>query len=185
MGFFIARVSGALLGLVLALLAFVLQAVLRAGLRKRGAVKTGPALLLFSVLGAAGAFYILAATVLNLIKYRSGVSSIVTVSAPLLVFSAALGANFIALCVCADKPGARPLAVSGLWAALASALQFALLVLNLALRWNNFTRGMAEYLYIQILLLAVTAISTGLFFIGFFKMKKFWYLIDTIANSAR
>lgn len=172
MGFFIARVSGALLGLVLTLLAFVLEAVFRAGLRKNGAVPIGPGLRLFSALGAAGALYIFISTALNLIKYRSGISSIVTVSAPLLLFSVSLAANFVALLANAARPDIRRLAVSGLCAALASALQFALLVLNLGLRWNNFTRGMAEYLYIQILLLAVTAIDTCLFFITFLKLRK-------------
>ncbi|MDR1127747.1 MAG: hypothetical protein LBL20_00410 [Treponema sp.] len=172
MGFFIARVSGALLALVLALLAFVLQAILRAGLRKNGAAPAGPGLPVFSAIGAAGALYVFAATVLNLIKYRSGISSIVTVSAPLLLFSAALTVNFIVLFAGAAKPDMRRLAVSGFWAALAAALQFALLVFNLVLRWNNFTRGMAEYLYIQILLLVVAAISTALFFITFFKLKE-------------
>jgi hypothetical protein len=172
MGFFIARVSGALLGLVLVVLAFVLQAVLRARLRKNSVVPSGPGLKLFSALGAAGAFYIFISTALNLIKYRSGVSSIVTVSAPLLLFSVALAANFVVLCVNQAKGDIRRLAVSGLCAALASALQFALLAFNLALRWNNFTHGMAEYLYIQILLLALAAINTGLFFIIFFKLKK-------------
>jgi hypothetical protein len=171
MGFFIARVSGALLGLVLALLAFVLQTVLRARLRKKGAVPAGPALAVFSALGAGGAVYILVTTALNLLKYRSGLSSIATVSAPLLLFSAALAANFIVLFAGAAKPDTGRLAVSGFVAALASALQFALLILNLGLRWNNFTRGMAEYLYIQVLLLAIAAINTGLFFIAFFKMK--------------
>ena len=172
MGFFIARVSGALLRLILALLTFVLQAVLRARLRKNGAAPAGPGLPVFSTLGAAGARYIFVSTELNLIKYRSGVSSIATVSAPLLLFSAALTANFIVLFVSAVKPDTRRLTVSGLCAALASALQFTLLAFNLALRWNNFTHGMAEYLYIQILLLALAAINAGLFFIIFFKLKK-------------
>jgi hypothetical protein len=172
MGFFIARVSGALLGLVLALLAFVLEAVLRARLRKNNAVPAGPGLRLFSVLGAAGALYIFISTALNLVKYRSGISSIVTVSAPLFLVSVSLAANFIVLCVDAAKGKIRRLAVSGLCAALASALQFALLAFNLVLRWNNFTRGMAEYLYIQILLLALAVIDSGLFFITFFRLKK-------------
>jgi hypothetical protein len=172
MGFFIARVSGALLGLVLTVLAFVLQAVLRARPRKNAAAVAAPALSLFSALGAAGALYVLLATTLNLIKYRSGASSIVTVSAPLLLFSAALAANFVVLFIAAAKADARRLVVSGLAAALASALQFALLALNLALRWNNFTHGMSEYLYIQILLLAIAAIDTGIFFIIFVKRKK-------------
>jgi hypothetical protein len=175
MGFFIARVSGALLGLGLTLLAFVLQALLRARLRKNSAVLAGPGLRLFSALGAVGAVYVFITTILNLIKYTSGASSIVTVSAPLLLFSAALAAHFAALCAGPVKADTRRyagrLAVFGLSAALASALQFALLALNLALRWNNFTRGMAEYLYIQILLLAIAAINTGLFFVVFFKLK--------------
>ena len=172
MGFFIARVSGALLGLVLVLLAFVLEAVLRARLRKNNAVPAGPGLRLFSALGAAGTLYIFISTALNLVKYRSGISSIVTVSAPLLLFSVSLAANFVVLWVDAVKADIRRITVSGLCAAIASALQFALLAFNLALRWNNFTRGMAEYLYIQILLLTLAAINAGLFFIIFFKLKK-------------
>jgi hypothetical protein len=172
MGFFIARVSGALLGLVLALFAFVLEAVFRARLRKNKAVPVGPGLRLLSMFGAAGALYVFISTALNLVKYRSGLSSIVTVSLPLLLFSVSLAANFFVLCVDTAKEGLRRLAVSGLCAALASALQFTLLAFNLALRWNNFTHGMAEYLYIQILLLALAAINSGLFFIIFFRLKK-------------
>ncbi|MDR1128157.1 MAG: hypothetical protein LBL20_02505 [Treponema sp.] len=180
MGFFIARVSGALLGLVLALLAFVLQTVLRARLRKNDAAQIGPGLTVLSVLGAAGAVYIFVITVLNLLKYRSGLGSIATVSAPLLLFSAALAANFaIMLFAGPSKPDTGRLALSSFAAALAGALQFALLILNLGLRWNNFTRGMAEYLYIQVLLLAIAAINTGLFFITFFKLKDRRYVLHT------
>jgi hypothetical protein len=179
MGFFIARVSGALLGLVLALLAFVLQTVLRARLRKNDAARIGPGLTVFSVLGAAGAVYVFVITVLNLLKYRSGLSSIATVSAPLLLFSAALAANFTMLFVGAAKPDTGRLALSGFASALTGALQFALLILNLGLRWNNFTRGMPEYLYIQVLLLAIAAINTGLFFITFFKLKDRRYALHT------
>ncbi|MDR2433839.1 MAG: hypothetical protein LBD47_04660 [Treponema sp.] len=172
MGFFIARVSGALLGLVLALLAFVLQALLRARLWKNNPVPAGPGLRLFSVFGVVGALYVFISTTLNLVKYRSGLSSIVTVSLPLLLFSASLAANFVVLCVDAAKGDIRRLTVSGLCAALASVLQFMLLAFNLVLRWNNFTHGMAEYLYIQILLLALAAINAGLFFSGFLRLKK-------------
>jgi hypothetical protein len=183
MDFFIARVSGALLGLVLALLTFVMEAILRARRRKNATAPAGPGLPVFSTLGAAGALYVFVSTVLNLVKYRSGVSSIATVSAPLLLFSAALTANFIVLFVSAVKPDTRRLAVSGFWAALASALQFALLAFNLALRWNNFTRGMAEYLYIQILLLAIAAINTGLFVGIFLKLKDRRYRIGVITAA--
>ncbi|MDR2245358.1 MAG: hypothetical protein LBE17_01585 [Treponema sp.] len=160
------------MGLVLVLLAFVLEVVLRVRLRKNNPVPAGPGLRSFSVLGAAGALYVFINTALNLTKYRSGISSIVTVSAPLLLFSVSLAANFVVLWVDAVKADIRRLTVSGLCAALASALQFTLLAFNLALRWNNFTHGMAEYLYIQILLLTLAAVNAGLFFIIFFKLKK-------------
>jgi hypothetical protein len=83
------------------------------------------------------------------------------------------------LFVGAAKPDTGRLALSGFAAALTGALQFALLILNLGLRWNNFTRGMVEYLYIQVLLLAIAAINTGLFFITFFKLKDRRYALHT------
>jgi hypothetical protein len=168
MGFFIARVSGALLAFVLSLFALVLRGLLRGRLKnKKG---ESAVFSVFAALGAAGAVYIAAAAIINLFKYASGSSSIATVTAPLLLFAVLLAVHFALLCGRQRRPGL--LAASSLWAALAALLQCALLLFNLVLRWNNFTRGMLEYLYIQILISALSAGTAFMFLFGFFSLKK-------------
>jgi hypothetical protein len=167
MGFLIVRISGSALTAVLALIAFVLQLLIRKNKLPALWVR------IISGLGAAGALYVIAATIGNVIKYASSVSSILTVFLPLSVYALAMAVHFMLVFSAAKTPKLRRIALSTLAAAGIVSIQLALGLFNLIRNWNNFTHGMIEFLYIQLVYLALVAISVTLFWINFFKTKKF------------
>jgi hypothetical protein len=174
MGFLIARISGSAIAAVLALIAFVLQLLFRKS-------KPLPASLVrvISGLGAAGALYVFAATVGNVLKYTPGVSSLLTVFLPLLAYALALAVHFIIVFVTAnwrtkgdDARKPRSIAFSTLAASIIVSIQLALALFNLIRNWNNFTHGMIEFLYIQLVYLILIIISVVLFWINFAKSNR-------------
>jgi hypothetical protein len=166
MGFFIARVTGALAGFLLALLSFFIQVAVRGAARKK---RSPPLVLrLVAVLGVAGGGYIIVSTIVNLAKYGSGLASILTVQAPLLLYALALAVHFVFLAL---RPAAQSLVANrtNLAVLCVALLQLALFLFNLARNWNNLTHGMMEFLYIQLLLLVLTALTALFFWISFRK----------------
>jgi hypothetical protein len=166
MGFLIARISGSAVAVVLALIAFVLQLLVRKG---RLPV---PGVRIIAGLGAAGALYVLGATIGNVLKYTIGVSSLLTVFLPLAAYSLALAVHF-ALVFSTAGTKSWLVTDSTLAAAAIVSLQEALGLFNLLRNWNNFTHGMIEFLYIQLAYLVVVAVSVALWWITFATTKKF------------
>lgn len=168
MGLFIARISGGAGGVLLALFAFILRILVR---RSKLPLIW---LRLLSAAGVLGGAYIIFATVRNLLRYSSGVSSLITVSAPFLAFVLALSVHFLVLLLNAQNPGGWRIPYSCLVTAILASVQLALALSNLGRNWNNLTRGgMKEYLYIQFLALGFIIIDALLFWIGFLKTRGF------------
>ncbi|MDR1787552.1 MAG: hypothetical protein LBR16_03790 [Treponema sp.] len=165
MGVFLTRVTGPLLGLALALFSFVLQAVARR--RKRAGKKVcGVWTYIAARLGGAGAVYLIVLSALNLARYPPGLASILLVSAPLLLFAAALLAHFELLAFDAPAFSTRKARAGNYAAAAASALQAALLVFSLVSRWRNFTTGTAAYLYLLLVTIVIAGADGALFFVS-------------------
>jgi hypothetical protein len=169
---FIARISGGALGVIFALLAFILQWLIRRSKLPALGVR------IISAAGAIGGIYIIAATVRNLLRYAAGVSSIITVSAPFLAFALALTVHFILILLnapdlSAPDPKPRRILSSNLTVALLVSLQLAFALFNLIRNWNNLTHGMKEFLYLQLLALVFIIITALLFWISFGKTKAF------------
>jgi hypothetical protein len=165
MGFLIARISGGAIGLVLALFAFIVQVLIRR--------KKLPALLvrIISGIGAVGGIYLFAATVQNILKYTIGLSSLLTVFAPLLVYGVVLTVHFIVLFT--GKPKSRLTASSTLTVSAVVSVQLGLALFNLIRNWNNLSHGMKEFLYIQLIGLFTIILTALLFWLSFFRTKKF------------
>jgi hypothetical protein len=166
-GFLIARISGSAEGLFFALYAFILHLLI-------GKIKKFPPLAarILAAIGALGGLFIFISTLRNVLTYAIGVSSIITVFTPILLYAAALIIHFILLFLTANRPGAARVTGSALAAALALSLQLALAAFNLIRNWNNLNRGMKEFLYIQLLSFALILISAVLFWIVFALAKK-------------
>ncbi|MDR3283878.1 MAG: hypothetical protein LBS97_01720 [Treponema sp.] len=167
MGFFIARFSGSSLAAVLALIAFVLQLLIR---KKKLPVLW---IRIISGLGAAGALYVLGATIGNVLKYPIGVSSLITIFAPLSAYTLALAVHFALIFLAAKTPKTSRVTYTTLAAAVVVSIQLALGLFNLIRNWNNFTRGNSQFLSIQLVYLVVVVISVALFWINFIKTKTF------------
>ncbi|MDR1930910.1 MAG: hypothetical protein LBQ44_09835 [Treponema sp.] len=167
MGFLIARISGGAFGVVLALAAFILQLLIRR--------KNLPALWIriIAAAGAAGGVFLFAATLRNVLRYAPGISSLITVSVPLLGYALALIVHFVLIFSSAGRPKALRVLSSTLAAALILTLQLGLSLFNLLRNWNNLNRGMKEFLYIQLLALVFIVLSALLFWINFGKARKF------------
>jgi hypothetical protein len=165
MAFFIARISGGALCLVFTLLAFVLQRLI--GKSKLSALTVR----IISAIGIAGGLYIITAAVRNLLRYPAGISSVITVWAPLLLFALGLALHFALVLWDAPSPNSGRMPVFNLTAALPASLQLAFALFNLIRNWNNLTRGMKEFLYIQLLALAFIAVNTILFWISYRKAR--------------
>jgi hypothetical protein len=166
MAFFLARVSGGALGVIFALLAFILQWLIR---RFKLSV---PLTQIISAIGAIGGIYIIVTTVRNLLRYAAGISSIVTVWTPFLAFALGLTVHFILIFLSAPDPKSRRILGSNLAVAALVSLQLAFALFNLIRNWNNLTRGMKEFLYIQLLALVFIIISALLFWISFGKTMR-------------
>jgi hypothetical protein len=171
MNFLIARISGSALAAVLALIAFVLQLLVRKD-KLQGSLLPTLWIRIISGVGAAGALYIFAATIGNMLKYPIGTSSLITVFAPLLAYTLALTVHFALVFLAAKTPKPGRVTRTTLVAAVIVSIQLALGLSNLIRNWNNFTHGMVEFLYIQLVYLVVVVISATLFWISFFKSKK-------------
>jgi hypothetical protein len=55
---------------------------------------------------------------------------------------------------------------------LVVALQFALYAFNLISHWANYAHGMTEFLYVQIILVVIAAVSVLLFALVYRKNKR-------------
>jgi hypothetical protein len=160
MGIFIARVSGELVALVLALVSFFLQVVLR---KKPDLSGTGRTVFqIVAGLGAAGGLFIVCNTILGLVTYGSRLSSIITVTSPLLLFAVAVTAHFVTLAV-------KRRAKLNIVPAIAATLQLAFFLFNTIRNWDNWTHGMREFFYIQILLVVLSAVVALLFWLSYRK----------------
>jgi hypothetical protein len=160
MGIFIARVSGELVALVLALLSFFLQLLMRRKHQPQTAVRV------VSGIGAAGGVFIIGNTISGLLTYGSRLSSIITVTVPLFLFAIAVAAHFVILAVRGAKPPALNIVP-----ALASTLQLAFFLFNTVRNWNNWTHGMREFFYLQIVLVVLSAVVALLFWLSYRKEK--------------
>jgi hypothetical protein len=168
LGLFIARISSSALGVLFVVFAFILQILFRRtklpviGLR------------ILSAIGIIGGAYIIASSIRNLLRYATGVSSIVTVSAPFLAFALALTIYFLVILLSASNPRVWRIPCSGLTVAILASLQLVFALFNLIRNWNNLTRGgMKEYLYIQLLALVFIIVDVLLFLIIFIRTKQF------------
>jgi hypothetical protein len=129
-------------------------------------------------LGAVGALYVFAATVGNVLKYTPGVSSLITVFLPLLAYALALAVHFVIVFSTAnwrkgnDAHKPQGIAFSTLAVSIVVSIQLALALFNLIRNWNNFTHGMIEFLYVQLVYLILIIISVVLFWINFAKSKN-------------
>lgn len=167
MAFLIARISGFAIGLVFALVAFILQLLIRK--------KNLPplALRIISVLGAAGGLYLFVSTLQNVLKYTIGLSSILTVFAPLLVYAIVLTLHFIIVFTSASRPKAWRVFSSTLTVSVVVSIQLGFALFNLIRNWNNLSRGMMEFLYLQLVGLALIVFTALLFWINFAGARKF------------
>jgi hypothetical protein len=159
MGIFIARVSGELVALVLALVSFFLQLLVRRKHLPQTAIR------IVAGIGAAGGVFIICNTVLGLLTYGARLSSIITVTAPLFLFAVAVAAHFVILAARA-KPPALNIAP-----AIAATLQLAFFLFNTIRNWNNWTHGMREFFYLQILLVVLSAVVALLFWLSYRKER--------------
>jgi hypothetical protein len=176
MGFLIARISGSALAAVLALIAFILQLLIRKDKLPALWVRV------ISGLGAVGALYVLIATIGNVLKYTIGVSSLLTVFVPLLVHALVLAVYFALVFSTAKwREASKPYRIARptLAVAVVVSIQLALGLFNLIRNWNNFTHGMIEFLYIQLVYLILIVISVTLFWINFAQTKKFAASVKT------
>jgi hypothetical protein len=166
MGFLIARISGSAVAVVLALIAVVLQLLVRKGRLPVLGVR------IISGIGTLGALYVLGATIGNVLRYTIGVSSLLTVFLPLVAYSLALAVHFALVFATANTAKHWLVTDSILAAAAIVSLQLLLGLFNLLRNWNNFTHGMIQFLYIQVVYLVVVVVSVALLWVTFAKAKK-------------
>jgi hypothetical protein len=167
MNFFLSRAGGALLGLLIALFAFITLLVIR----KRAAKQKGaPIVFVRAVLPviAALSVFLIVYTLGNILKFNTGAAGLITVSFPLLVYALGVLAFAVLLFV---RPERKINPALPFTAAIAI-LQFALFVFNLLRNWKNFTGGSHLFLYVQILLLTVSALSALLWLTGALKADR-------------
>jgi hypothetical protein len=139
MGFIVSRIVGPAIGLVLALAAFILQLLIRKG--KLPAIVTR----IIAAVGLAFSGYTVGYTAANLLKYPSRLSRIITVSAPLILYTLSAAVLFCIIFLNPQKP--KPaVAAANLAVTLFAGLQFCLLTFNLIRNWKNLTVGMVEWL---------------------------------------
>jgi hypothetical protein len=163
MGLFLARVTGPLVGLALAVFSFVFQAVLRRRAAKGRPVGRAAAYIAARA-GGAGAVYFIVLSAVNFVRYTPGISSIILVSAPLLIYGAAILAHFELLAWGGLSGRGGP--TGNYAAAVASALQSVLLIFSLVTRWRNFTTGMSVYLYLLLADIFIAGAGCVLFFVS-------------------
>ncbi|MDR0817614.1 MAG: hypothetical protein LBN35_03145 [Clostridiales Family XIII bacterium] len=158
----------AFVGIVLVLIAFFLQG----SLRKRG--QGGIIASVVSVIGALGSLYFVYLNITRLIEApgkQTSAAAIITVHIPVTILSIGLLALFVILFL---RKSVNSGAVVKLDLALLAIviLQFALYAFNLITHWGNYANGMTEFLYIQILLLVIAAVSVLLFALVYKKNKR-------------
>jgi hypothetical protein len=166
LGFIISRISGGALGIVLALAAFILQLLIRRVKFPALAVR------IIATASTITAVYTAVITIQNLLKFPPRISSLITVSLPLLLYILGLAALFVLLFIRPQESRSIKTAHANGAVAIIAAVQFAFLLFNLIRNWNNFTRGMLEFLYIQILLLVITGITVLLFWLSYRASRK-------------
>jgi hypothetical protein len=177
MGFLIARISGFAIGVVFALVAFILQLLIR---KKNLPVR---AVRIISAIGALGGIYLFVSTLGNVLKYDIGLSSIITVFSPLLVYALVLTLHFIIIFTSAGHPKAWRVFSSTLTVSMVVSIQLGFALFNLIRNWNNLSRGMLEFLYLQLVGLILILITAVLFWIGFAGTRKF-IVPSTVPASA-
>jgi hypothetical protein len=155
--FFLSRAGSGLLGLLVAAAAFV--TVIAAFRRKgpRPAFARGAA-----VVTAALAVFLAAFTVNNILARTGGLAGTLPVAAPAVLYALAAAAFAVLLFL---HPGHRENPALPLTAAIAAG-QFALLLINLARNWRNFTGGSLLFFYVQVLLLVLAAGSAALWLLS-------------------
>ncbi|GHT80093.1 hypothetical protein FACS1894130_10660 [Spirochaetia bacterium] len=165
MGFIIARVAGVAIGLALALAAFILQLLIR---------KVKLPVIVTRIIAAAGlvfSLYTVITTVVNLLKFHSRLISVITVSAPLILY--ALGAAILFCVIFLNPHKPKPAVVTvNLAVTLFACLQFCLHIFNLVRNWKNFSVGMTEWRTIQILVVVIAAVTLLLFVFSYRGVRR-------------
>jgi hypothetical protein len=159
MSFFIGYVNGGIAAIILV----VLSAILQGRLRKRPQALVSARVL--SAIGAVlSAYYIYVAVtkLAEALAGTSGVAVIITSHIPQVILSALLLVHFVVLLV---KVSIKGKAIKGLNTALliVVVVQLIFYVFNLATHWPNLSHGLLAFLYVQILLTAIAAVSVVLF----------------------
>jgi hypothetical protein len=158
----------ALVGIVLVLIAFFLQGSIRK--RKEGGIIAR----IISVIGVLGSVYFVYLNVSRLIEApgkQTSLAAILTVHIPITLLSIGLLVLFVILFL---KKSVNSGGVVKLDLALLAIviLQFALYAFNLISHWGNYAHGMSEFLYVQIILVVIAAISVLLFALVYRKNKR-------------
>jgi hypothetical protein len=158
----------ALVGIALVLVAFFLQG----SLRKRG--QGGLIARIISVIGALGSLYFIYLNVTRLIEAPAkgtSAAAVITVHIPITLLSLALLLLFVVLIV-KRSVKSKLVGILDLMLLIIVALQFALYTFNLISHWGNYAHGMSEFLYVQIILVVIAAVSVLLFALVYRKNKK-------------
>jgi hypothetical protein len=155
-------------GIVLILIAFFLQG----SIRKRG--QGGIIARIISAIGALGSVYFIYLNVTRLIAApgkQTSAAAILTVHVPVTLLSVGLLALFVILFL---KKSVNSEAILKLDLALLVIviLQLALYVFNLVTHWGNLSHGMTEFLYVQIILIVIAAVSVLLSALVYKKNKR-------------